>query len=93
MPTYINHSITIDIQIDERRLILDDWMDRSRMFRGASRNLSPKTRGAGGALISPSPLSFSSRQPPVPRSGLGDWTGGVHLNGGYHGIPQLMLIL
>lgn len=31
------------------------------------RNLSPQTRGAGGALISPSPLSFSSRQPPVPR--------------------------
>jgi len=31
------------------------------------RNLSPKTRGAGGVLISPSPLSFSSRQPPVPR--------------------------
>lgn len=37
---------------------------------GCVRNLSPKTRGvAGGLLISPSPLSVSSRQPLAPRSG------------------------
>ena len=42
--------------------------DRGDSPRRRRRNLSPQTRGAGGALISPSPLSFSSRQPPVPRS-------------------------
>ncbi|CAK9111984.1 unnamed protein product [Durusdinium trenchii] len=32
------------------------------------RNISPQTRGVGGGLlISPSPLSFSNRRPPVPR--------------------------